>query len=310
MPFPCGRTRPEVSVFNLDLDQRHTNMQCICADTANLTFAVFRDTVRTITKPSFAKGPRPMLRQIMPRPAIKLAFAGVLTAAALLATPAFAQTTPQVPQRTLSLTGQGEVKSAPDIAVISAGVVSEAKTAREALTLNNEAMASVLQTIEAAGVASKDIQTSSFSVQPRYKYAKRASDGEQEPPRITGYTVSNSVTVIARDLAKLGPVLDAVVSSGVNQMNGLSFSIAEPEPLRHEARKMAVAEARTRAEMYAEAAGVSLGKILSISEAGGQRPPQPEYRRAALQSAAADAVPVAQGQQSIQMQVNIVWEIE
>ncbi|MGB5216558.1 MAG: SIMPL domain-containing protein [Anderseniella sp.] len=246
----------------------------------------------------------------MPRPAIVLAFAGVVSAAALLATPAFAQTAPQVPQRTLSLTGQSEVKSAPDIAVISAGVVSEAKTAREALTLNNEAMASVLQTIEAAGVAKKDIQTSSFSVQPKYKYSKRSSSGEQEPPRITGYTVSNSVTVIARDLAKLGPVLDAVVSSGVNQMNGLSFSIAEPEPLRNEARKMAVTEARARAEMYAEAAGVSLGKILSISEAGGQRPPQPEYRRAALQSTAADSVPIAQGQQSIQMQVNIVWEIE
>ena len=249
-----------------------------------------------------------MLRQVMPRPAINLAFAGVLAAAALLATPAFAQTTPQVPQRTLSLTGQGEVKSPPDIAVISAGVVSESKTAREALTLNNETMASVLQTIEAAGVANKDIQTSSFSVQPKYKYAKRASNGEQEPPRITGYTVSNAVTVIARDLAKLGPVLDAVVSSGVNQMNGLSFSIAEPAPLRNEARKIAVAEARIRAELYAEAAGVSLGKILSISEAGGHRPPQPAFRRAALESAA--AVPIAQGQQSIQMQVNIVWEIE
>ena len=251
-----------------------------------------------------------MLRQVMPRPAVKLAIAGILTAAALLTTPALAQTTPQVPQRTLSLTGQGEVKSAPDIAVISTGVVSEAKTAREALTANNEAMASVLQTIEAAGVAKQDIQTSNFSVQPKYKYAKRASNGEHEPPRITGYTVSNSVTVIARDLAKLGPVLDAVVSSGVNQMNGLSFSIAEPEPLRNEARKLAVAEARTRAELYAAAAGVSLGKILSISEAGGHRPPQPAFRRAALESAAADAVPIAQGQQSIQMQVNIVWEIE
>lgn len=250
-----------------------------------------------------------MFRQFMPRPA-SLAIAGVLTAAVLLSAPASAQPTLQVPPRTLSLTGQGEVKSAPDIAVISAGVVSEAKTAREALTQNNEAMAVVLQTIEAAGVAKKDIQTSSFSVQPKYKYSKRSSTGEQEPPRITGYTVTNQVTVIARDLDELGPVLDAVVSSGVNQMNGLSFSIAEPAPLRNEARKIAVAEAKSRAELYAAAAGVSLGKILSISEAGGYRPPQPAYRRAALESAAADAVPIAQGQQSIKMQVNIVWEIE
>ncbi len=250
-----------------------------------------------------------MFSQFMPRPA-GLAIASAVTAAALLATPAFAQSTPQAPQRTLSLTGQGEVKSPPDIAVISAGVVSEAKTAREALTLNNETMAEVLQTIEAAGVAKKDIQTSNFSVQPKYKYAKRSSSGDQEPPRITGYTVTNQVTVIARDLDQLGPVLDAVVSSGVNQMNGLSFSIAEPGPLRNEARKLAVAEARDRAELYADAAGVSLGKILSISEAGGHRPPQPAYRRAALESAAADAVPIAQGQRSVQMQVNIVWEIE
>lgn len=249
-----------------------------------------------------------MFRPAMSRHAINFTVAVMFAATALLATPAFAQTTQQVPQRTLSLTGQAEVTSPPDIAVISAGVVSEAKTARDALTQNNKAMATVLQTIEAAGVAGKDIQTSSFSVQPKYLYPQRASNGDQDPPRIVGYTVSNSVTVTVRDLAQLGPVLDAVVSSGVNQMNGLSFSIAEPEPLRNEARKMAVAEARTRAELYAQAAGVSLGRILSISEAGGVQPPQPAFRRAAMESAA--AVPVAQGQQSIEMQVNIVWEIE
>ena len=234
----------------------------------------------------------------------------MLVIAWLLGTPAIAQADQQAPRRTLSLVGQGEVKSAPDIAVISAGVVSEAKTAREALTLNNETMAKVLQTIEAAGVAKKDIQTSSFSVQPKYVYPKRSSTGEQKPPRITGYTVSNQITVIARDLDKLGPVLDSVVSSGVNQMNGLSFSIAEPEPLRNEARKKAVADAKTRAELYAEAAGVSLGRIVSISEAGGSRPPRPALRHAALESSAAGSVPIAQGQQSVRMQVNIVWEIE
>ena len=246
----------------------------------------------------------------MSRHAIHLAFTGLLTLAALLASPALAQNTSQTPQRTMSLTGEAEVKSAPDIAVISAGVVSEAGTAREALTLNNQSMATVLQTIEASGVAKKDIQTSNFSVQPKYKYAKRKSSGEQDPPRIVGYTVSNTVTVIVRKLADLGQVLDAVVSSGVNQMNGLNFSIAEPAPLRNQARKLAVAEARQRAELYAQATGVSLGRILSISEAGGVRPPQPVARRAAFESAAAAAVPIAQGQQSIQMQVNIVWEIE
>jgi hypothetical protein len=93
---------------------------------------------------------------------------------------------------------------------------------------NNEAMAKVISTIEAAGVAKKDIQTSNFSVQPKYVYPKQTSNGEQQPPRIVGYTVSNSVSVIVRDLEKLGTIMDAVVSSGVNQMNGLSFTIAEP----------------------------------------------------------------------------------
>ncbi len=228
-----------------------------------------------------------------------LTFAGLLTLAALLTSPVFAQTTPQIPQRTLSLTGQAEVKATPDMAVISAGVVSEATTAREALTLSNKSMASVLQAIESSGVAKTDIQTSNFSVQPRYVYAKRASNGEQEPPRIVGYTVSNTVTVIVRKLADLGQMLDVVVSSGVNQMNGLNFSIAEPAPLRNQARKLAVAEARERAELYAEAAGVSLGKVLSISEAGGPHQPQPVARNAAFESAAAASVPVAEGQQSI-----------
>lgn len=246
----------------------------------------------------------------MSKPSTHQAFAGLLTLAALLTSPAFAQNTMQAPQRTLSLTGQAEVKSTPDIAAISAGVVSEARTAREALTLSNKSMASVLRTIEASGIAKKDIQTSNFSVQPRYKRAKRSSTGEQEPPEIIGYTVSNTVTVIVRKLADLGAILDTVVTSGVNQMNGLSFSIAEPAPLRNQARKLAVAEARERAELYAQAAGVTLGKILSISEAGGIRPPQPVSRRAAFESAAAAAVPIAQGQQSIQMHVNIVWEIE
>ena len=226
---------------------------------------------------------------------------------ATLCTPALAADTPR---RTLSLTGQAEVTAAPDMAVISAGTVSEAKTAREALTANNEAMATVIATIEAAGVAKKDIQTSNFSVQPKYLYPKAPAGGEQQPPRIVGYTVSNSVSVIVRDLNKLGTIMDAVVSSGVNQMNGLSFTIAKPEPLRDEARKQAVASALARANLYAQAAGVKLGPILSISEAGGPRPPQPVARMAARAAVAEASVPIAQGEQSISATVNIVWALE
>jgi uncharacterized protein YggE len=236
--------------------------------------------------------------------------ASVMLASIMLASLAAPALAADAPRRTLTLTGQAEVSAAPDMAVISAGTVSEAKTARAALTANNEAMAKVIATIEAASVENKDIQTSNFSVQPKYVYPKASSSGEQQPPRISGYTVSNSVSVIVRDLAKLGAIMDAVVSSGVNQMQGLSFTIAKPEPLRDEARKQAVAAALARASLYAQAAGVKLGPILSISEAGGPRPPQPVARMAARAAVAEASVPVAQGEQSISATVNIVWELE
>jgi uncharacterized protein YggE len=236
--------------------------------------------------------------------AAALLAASLSTAAAGL--PALADDEP----RTLTLTGRAEVKAAPDMAVISAGTVSEAETARAALSANNEAMASVLKTIRDAGVAEKDIQTSNFSVQPKYTYPPRASDGTQDAPKIVGYTVSNTVTVIVRDLDKLGGVMDAVVTSGVNQMNGLDFTIAEAEPLRNEARRAAVADALARARLYAEAAGVKLGPIRTISEDSFVRPPQPVGRMMMEAKMADAAVPVAQGEQVIEATVNIVWEIE
>ena len=210
--------------------------------------------------------------------------------------------------RTLTLTGEARVAAAPDMAIISAGTLSEAKTAREALTANNETMRKVLGTIRAAGVEGKDIQTSSVSIQPKYSYASSSSPS-REAPQIDGYTVSNSVSVIVRDLDKLGAVMDAVVSSGVNQMQGLVFTIAYPEPLRDEARKQAVAAALARANLYAQAAGVRLGAIQSISEAGYAPPPRP-MARMAMEAASDAPVPVAQGELSIEAQVNIVWGLE
>jgi len=243
------------------------------------------------------------------RPSLAIATT-LLAAASLIAPAASPARADDASARTLSLTGRTEVRAAPNMAVISAGTVSEANTAREALSANNETMAAVLKTIAAAGVAEKDIQTSNFSIQPKYTYPPRASDGAQEAPKIDGYTVSNTVTVLVRNLDMLGAVMDAVVSSGVNQMNGLNFTIAEPEPLRNEARKAAVADALARAQLYADAAGVKLGPIRSISEEAHMRPPQP-MARMAMEAAAADAaVPIAQGEQVIEATVNIVWGLE
>ncbi len=240
------------------------------------------------------------------RPSLAAALIAASLSTATAGLPALADDTP----RTLTLTGRAEVSSTPDMAVISAGAVSEAETARAALSANNEAMAAVLKTIRAAGVAEKDIQTSNFSVQPKYTYPPRASDGTQDAPKIVGYTVSNTVTVIVREMDKLGGVMDAVVTSGVNQMNGLDFTIAEAEPLRNEARKAAVADALARAKLYADAAGVKLGPIRTISEDSFVRPPQPMARMALEAKMADAAAPVAPGEQVIEATVNIVWELE
>ena len=214
------------------------------------------------------------------------------------------------PMRIISMVGHGVVKSAPDMATVTIGVVREARTAREALTANNAAMREVIDTLKAAGVAEKDIQTSNFSVQPKYIYPKQSSTGERKPPRIVGYTVSNNVTIAVRQLDALGPVLDSVISAGSNQVHGISFSIAEPKPLQNEARKRATADAIAKAQLYAEAAGVTLGPIQTISERGSTRPPQPVLRQArAMAMEVAGAVPVAQGEQAINMQVYITWEI-
>ncbi|WP_170984641.1 SIMPL domain-containing protein [Rhodoligotrophos defluvii] len=235
----------------------------------------------------------------------------VLTAGLLMgvvaAVPARAQDTQSEDQiRTLSLVGTGEVRAAPDEATITIGVVHQAKTAAEAVKANNAAMAEVFSSLKAEGIAEKDIQTSNFSVNPRYVYPKDNSG----PPTIDGYEVSNQVSVRIHDLGKLGAVLDKVVASGSNQINGISFGLSEPEKLENEARKLAIADARAKAELYAQAGGFQLGPIHAVVEGGRSFPPVPMMRREAFDmKAAAQAVPIAQGEQVVSIQVNVTWEI-
>jgi uncharacterized protein YggE len=228
---------------------------------------------------------------------------------ASLAAPALAA---DAPKRTLTLTGQAEVTAAPDMAVISAGTVSEAKTARAALTANNEAMAKVIATIEAAGVENKDIQTANFSVQPKYVYPKASSSGEQQPPRIVGYTVSNSLSVIVRDLAKAGGhhgrgrIIRRQPDAGVELHHCRARN-----PCAMKRARRPWPPLLPRANLYAQAAGVKLGPILSISEAGGPPPTTTGCAHGRARPPFAEAsVPVAQGEQSISATVNIVWGLE
>jgi uncharacterized protein YggE len=207
--------------------------------------------------------------------------------------------------RTLSLTGHGEVKAKPDLAIVTVGVVSQAATARAALTANNAAMEKVLAALKAVPIEDLDIQTSNFTVNPRYDYG----ENNAQPPRITDYDVSNSVTVSVRNLEKLGNVLDAMVSEGSNQINGVMFTIAEPQPLEDDARQRAVADAERKAKVYAQAAGVTLGPLMSIAEAGGYRPPVPIFAKE-MRTQAADSVPIAEGQQTITIEAQLTWELK
>jgi uncharacterized protein len=208
-------------------------------------------------------------------------------------------------RRMITIVGHGEVKLAPDLAIITLGVMNSAATAREALDANNTAMNNVMTALKAAGIAATDIQTSNFSISPRYDYGQ----DNRQPPKVVAYDVSNTVTITVRKLDTLGAVLDQTVSQGSNQINGIMFSVADPGPAQDEARKLAVDDAKRKAKIFASAAGIGLGDVISLSEAVGYPPPVPTYRKT-MQADAASTVPIAQGEQTVAVDVNIVWEIE
>ena len=209
------------------------------------------------------------------------------------------------PNRTMTLTGTGVVMAAPDKAVITVGVTTEARTAGAALKQNNASMQAVLDLLAAEGIAKQDVQTSNFSVTPRLVYDNKSRN---KPPRITGYTVSNQVRATMRDLDKIGPILDKAVAAGSNRVDGIRFAISDPEPVHDEARRLAARDAIRKARLFAEEAGVKLGSIISIAETSAR--PVPRAYGARLAAAQAEAaVPVAAGQQSVQMKVHITWAI-
>lgn len=205
----------------------------------------------------------------------------------------------------LSVSGQGEVRAVPDQAQLTAGVVTQGKTAAAALAANSTAMNEVFATLKKRGIPDKSIATSNFSINPQYPPYRQDAPNEDRS-RIIGYEVSNQVTVIVDDTSKVGTILDALVSSGANQAGGVSFNIRDPKPLMKQAREDAVKEAVEKAQTLAKAAGVTLGPIMSISE-GGYVSPMPMF---AAKVAMAAPPPVAAGEQSVTANVNITWEIQ
>jgi uncharacterized protein YggE len=171
----------------------------------------------------------------------------------------------------ITVTGTGEATARPDMAQIQVGVVTQATTAGAALKENSAAVEQLLKALRDRGIAERDLQTSNFNIAPQY----RQTQG-QHAPEIVGYQVSNQVQVKVRRLDSLGTLLDEAVSKGANQVNGISFGLAEPGPFLDQAREKAVAEARRKAELYARAAGVKLGKVLVIDE-NQHHGPQPMF---------------------------------
>ena len=229
----------------------------------------------------------------------------VLVMAVLTAVSAMAQTSDLAGARQPSITvaGTGESHGKPDFAQVQVGVVTEAVAAAEALRKNNEAMSQLIVMIRKRGIEDRDLQTIQFNVSPRYKYDKN----QQEPPKIAGYQVTNEVHVKVRNLTTLGAFLDETVSLGANQVRGISFGVAEPAQLMDEARKRAIADAQRRARVYAEAAGLKLGKPIRIDEQTGGRPGP--YPAARMEAAAASAVPVAPGEQTFSVTVTVSYAI-
>jgi hypothetical protein len=229
------------------------------------------------------------------------ALAAAIAIAAVFLSPALAQT--DKAPRSLALAGHGEVRVAPDVAVVTLGVTSQGESAAAALGANTAAMQAVFAALKSAGVADKDVQTSGFSVQPRYDYGSGGT-----APRLAGYEVANTVTVTVRRLDGLGDLLDRVVAAGSNQIHGIQFLLARPDAAADEARRLAVEDARRKAKLYAAAAGLRLGEVLSISE-GAAPPPLPIRAGMLRADAAAADVPVAAGEQAVTVDINIVWEI-
>jgi uncharacterized protein len=219
-------------------------------------------------------------------------------AATVLAAPALAETAPLA---TISVTGEATVSGAPDLARIDGGVTSEAKTAREASDANNAAMGKVLLALNGAGIAEKDYQTSRLSLQP-----ETAPSRPGGPMAIVGYRASNRVTVHLRDIAKLANLIDAMVGAGANDIGGISFTVSNASKLLDDAREQAVADARRKAEIYAKAAGVTLGAPLAISEEGAPVPIP--YRKMAVGMAA--SAPVAPGEETLHVSVSVSWAIK
>jgi uncharacterized protein len=228
-----------------------------------------------------------------------MSFAAALVTATLFAAPALAQA--DFPSA-ISVTGEAQVSAPPDLAQLDAGVASDGKTAREAAEANNAAMSKVLAALKGAGLEDKDYQTSRLSLQPQY------APNRPGPSPIVGYRASNRVSIKLHDVAKVASVIDTLVTAGANDVGNINFAVTQASKLLDDAREKAIADARRKAEIYAKAAGVTLGAPLSISEEGA---PAPVFRAKMMRAAPMEtSTPIAQGEETLSVTVAVTWAIK
>jgi hypothetical protein len=210
----------------------------------------------------------------------------------------------QSASRTMNVNGTGKVYLVPDIAYINIGVHTENKNASEAVEANTAQAQKVVDSLKAAGVEEKDIQTTNFSIYPQQKY-----DPNGQPTGEIIYMVDNTVAITVRDIAKLGKLLDVAVKAGANNIYGITFDISDKEAALSQARELAVEDAQQIATELADASGVTLGQILTISSFGGIPVPIYEGKGGSMVAAEAANVPVSPGQMVLTVDVTMVYEI-
>ncbi|MCB1688093.1 MAG: SIMPL domain-containing protein [Halioglobus sp.] len=213
------------------------------------------------------------------------------------------------PAPRITVTGEGSVNIAPDMAVLVLSVNREAATAREALTANSAAMSKVLAAMTGLGIDKRDLQTANFDIQPRYTYPNRQGTGSGEAPKLVGYIVRNSLSVRVRDISRVGEVLDTSVTLGVNEGGSILFTNDDPSAAITRARIKAMEEALSKARTLTDAAGVGLGDVLEISEQNYSPRPTPMMAKGMMAMDSAESVPIAAGENSYKVTVSVTLAI-
>lgn len=228
-----------------------------------------------------------------------------MTAQAQVQSPPTAAADSMFRATTLNLAANGEVRTAPDMANINIGVMTEASSAAEAIRLNAARMTEVMASLRRAGINEREIQTSSISLNPQYVYQ------ENLPPRLNGYQASNQVNIRVLDLARLGQAIDATVSAGANQVHGISFGLQNPRVAEDEARRKAVQALQAKAELYAQATGHRIGRLVTLSEGGGYAapPPMPLAMARSAQFDAKEMTPVSGGEIVVRIDISGLYEL-